>query len=98
MSEAYVAAIRRFSRFYTAQLGLLDEGLLNTDFTMTEARVLYELATSPTRTATGLSRELAIDPGYLSRLLKNFEQRGLISRTASPGDARQALLALTAAG
>src|ERR1700674_2379273 len=98
MSDCPVAAIRQFSRFYTTQLGLLDESLLKSAFSLTEARVLYELATKPAQTATGLSRDLGIDPGYLSRLLKGFEQRGLITRSVSPGDARQALVQLTEAG
>ncbi len=93
-----VAAVRRFSRFYTRQLGLLDEGLLNSAFSLTEARVLYELANRPTLTATELSRDLGIDPGYLSRVLKEFERRGLIARAPSPGDGRLALLQLTESG
>lgn len=98
MSEPTVAAIRRFSRFYTTQLGLLDEGLLESDFSLTEARVLYELAHQPGLTASSLIRDLDIDPGYLSRILKGFEQRGLITRATAPDDARQALLHLTEAG
>jgi DNA-binding MarR family transcriptional regulator/GNAT superfamily N-acetyltransferase len=98
MSEPAVAAIRRFSRFYTTQLGLLDESLLNSDFSLTEARVLYELAHQPAQTATSLIRDLDIDPGYLSRILKTFEQRGFITRSTAPDDARQALLHLTEAG
>jgi DNA-binding MarR family transcriptional regulator/GNAT superfamily N-acetyltransferase len=93
-----VAAVRRFSRFYTRQLGLLDEGLLNSAFSLTEARVLYELATHATLTATELSRDLGIDPGYLSRLLKEFEKQGLITRAPSPGDGRLALLQITDLG
>jgi DNA-binding MarR family transcriptional regulator len=93
-----IAAVRRFSRFYTRQLGLLDEGLLNSAFSLTEARVLYELANRPTLTATELSRDLGIDPGYLSRVLKEFERRGLITRAPSPGDGRLALLQLTNSG
>jgi DNA-binding MarR family transcriptional regulator/GNAT superfamily N-acetyltransferase len=93
-----VAAVRRFSRFYTRQLGLLDEGLLSSAFSLTEARVLYELANRPTLTATELSRDLGIDPGYLSRVLKEFERRGLITRAPSPGDGRLALLQLTNSG
>ena len=84
MSEDAVAAVRRFSRFFTRKLGLLDEGLLNSAFSLTEARVLYELAAAPTHTATGLSRDLGIDPGYLSRLLKSFEQRGFITMRRLP--------------
>ncbi len=93
-----VVAVRRFSRFYTRQLGLLAEGLLHSDFSLTEARVLYELAHRDPVTATDLCRDLGIDAGYLSRILKAFEQRGLISRSASPSDGRQMQLALTAEG
>jgi DNA-binding MarR family transcriptional regulator/GNAT superfamily N-acetyltransferase len=93
-----VAAVRRFSRFYTRQLGLLDEGLLKSAFSLTEARVLYELATRPKLTASELSRDLGIDPGYLSRVLKDFERRGFVTRSASPDDGRLALLQLTEAG
>ena len=93
-----IAAIRRFGRFYTRQLGLLGEGLLKSDFSLTEARVLYELAHRLAPTAADLSRDLALDGGYLSRILKAFEQRGLITRSVSPHDARQAVLALTPAG
>lgn len=95
---APIAAVRRFSRFYTRQIGLLDEGLLKSGFSLTEARVLYELATRATLTATDLCHDLGIDPGYLSRLLKKFEERELISRWASPDDARQSRLRLTEAG
>ncbi|MDR3534644.1 MAG: helix-turn-helix domain-containing GNAT family N-acetyltransferase [Rhodopila sp.] len=93
-----IAAVRRFSRFYTSQLGLLSEGLLKSDFSLTEARVLYELAHRETPTATDLCRDLGLDAGYLSRILKTFDQRGLITRAASPSDGRQTLLALTPAG
>ncbi len=90
-----VAAVRRFSRFYTNQLGLLGEALLKSAFSLTEARVLYELASHPSPTAGELSRDLGIDPGYLSRLVKGFEQRGLMTRAAAPQDGRQVLLRLT---
>ncbi|WP_428493307.1 bifunctional helix-turn-helix transcriptional regulator/GNAT family N-acetyltransferase [Rhodopila sp.] len=93
-----IAAIRRFGRYYTRQLGLLGEGLLKSDFSLTEARVLYELAHRPAPTAADLSRDLALDAGYLSRILKAFDQRGLITRSLSPHDGRQTLLTLTAAG
>jgi DNA-binding MarR family transcriptional regulator/GNAT superfamily N-acetyltransferase len=91
-------AIRRFSRFYTRQLGLLDEGLLNSSFQLTEARILYELAYGNDLTATQLSRDLGLDAGYLSRILKSFEARGLITRSAAPHDGRQSVIRLTDAG
>jgi DNA-binding MarR family transcriptional regulator/GNAT superfamily N-acetyltransferase len=90
--------VRRFSRFYTRQLGLLGEGLLQSDFSLTEARILYELAHREELTATHICHDLGLDAGYLSRILKTFEQRGLIRRSASPRDGRQALLVLTQAG
>lgn len=90
--------IRHFNRFYTRQLGLLDEGLLGGQLTLTEARVLYELATHAPTTAATLRRELGLDAGYLSRLLKRFETDGLLTRSPSPTDARESLLALSAAG
>jgi DNA-binding MarR family transcriptional regulator len=93
-----VAAVRRFSRFYTRQLGLLEEGLLRSAFSLTEGRVLYELATRPQLTASELGRDLGIDPGYLSRILKDFEKRGFVTRSASPDDGRLALLQLTGSG
>jgi DNA-binding MarR family transcriptional regulator/GNAT superfamily N-acetyltransferase len=93
-----IAAVRRFSRFYTRQLGLLGEGLLKSDFSLTEARVLYELAHREALTATELCRDLGLDAGYLSRMLKTFDHRGLVKRTASLRDGRQTLLTLTPAG
>jgi len=91
-------AFRRLSRFYTCQLGLLDEGLLKNSFQLTEARILYELAYRDALTATQLSRDLALDAGYLSRILKSFEARGLITRSAAPHDGRQSVIGLTNAG
>lgn len=93
-----VAAMRRFSRFYTARIGALREGLHDSPFSLTEARVLYELAHRDGLTAAQLARELALDPGYLSRLLRAFARRGLLDRTTSATDGRQSLLALTKAG
>ncbi|HUC18281.1 MAG TPA: helix-turn-helix domain-containing GNAT family N-acetyltransferase [Acetobacteraceae bacterium] len=91
-------AVRRFSRFYTRRLGLLGEGLLDSAFSLTESRVLYELAHQDGLTASLLGRELGLDPGYLSRILKKFEARGLIVRAPSTSDGRQAVLGLTEAG
>jgi DNA-binding MarR family transcriptional regulator/GNAT superfamily N-acetyltransferase len=93
-----IAAIRGFSRFYTHQLGLLADGFLKTALSLTEARVLYELAHRDGLTATTVCRDLDLDPGYLSRILKSFERHGLVERLASPRDGRQTLLALTPAG
>lgn len=97
--DAAVAAVRRFNRFYTRQIGLLDEKLVKSDFTLTEARVLHDLAhQSAPQTLTHLARNLLIDLGYLSRIMKAFDARGLIERSAAPDDGRQALFALTDAG
>ena len=96
--DARVAAVRRFNRFYTRQIGLLEEGYLKSPFSLSEVRVLYELAHQDRPTAAGLSRELGLDPGYLSRVLRGFEKRRLISRTKSEADGRQSHVGLTARG
>src|SRR5579862_3231120 len=93
-----IAAIRGFNRFYTRQIGVLEDALLKSPFSLGEARLLYELAQAETTTAAVLGKELALDAGYLSRALKRFEERGLIAKTPSPDDRRQTLLSLTAAG
>jgi DNA-binding MarR family transcriptional regulator/GNAT superfamily N-acetyltransferase len=90
--------IRGFNRRYTRQLGLLDNGLLGSEFTLTEARVLYELANREESTATRIAGELGLDLGYMSRLIKKFARRRYIKRTRSPVDARQSRLQLTERG
>ncbi len=93
-----VATVRRFNRFYTRQIGLLRKGFLNSPFSLTEMRILYELAHGDAPSATDIARKLDLDAGYLSRTLRKFEKDGLIKRTASAADARQTHLALTAKG
>lgn len=96
--EERIRAVRRFSRFYTRRIGVLHEGLLASPFTLTEGRVIYELAQAQGCTARQLIEDLGLDAGYLSRILKSFEERGLIRRSADASDARLARIALTAAG
>lgn len=98
MSETRVAAIRRFNRFYTKQIGVLDEGLLKSPFTLAEVRVLYEIANGKDVSAGELAESLGLDPGYLSRILHRFENSGLVRRTISREDARRSLLTLTTRG
>jgi DNA-binding MarR family transcriptional regulator/GNAT superfamily N-acetyltransferase len=93
-----VAAVRRFSRFYTRQIGVLREGYLESPFSLTEVRVLYELAHRDQTTASELGRELDLDAGYLSRIVGGFERRGLVDKRPSEADGRQSLLRLTEAG
>lgn len=93
-----VEAVRRFSRFYTRKIGVLHEGLLGSPFSLTEGRVIYELAHHETTTATELARDLGLDAGYLSRILRGFEQRGLIERRPSAADARLNVVLLTEKG
>lgn len=93
-----IHAVRRFNRFYTRQIGLLQEGLLASPFSLTEARVLYELAHREKVTAAHLADELRLDPGYLSRILRNFQHGGLVVKEPSVEDRRRKLLALTRRG
>ena len=93
-----IAAVRRFNRFYTRQIGLLDEGLLSSPLSLTQARTLYELAHRKQSTAAELCDALGLDPGYLSRILSGFEKNRLLEKKESPKDARQTLLTLTKKG
>jgi DNA-binding MarR family transcriptional regulator/GNAT superfamily N-acetyltransferase len=93
-----VATVRGFNRFYTTRIGVLHEGLLQSRFSLTEARVLYELAHRESPTATLLGKELGLDAGYLSRILRGFTQHGLVARKSSSADGRQTFLSLTRKG
>jgi DNA-binding MarR family transcriptional regulator/GNAT superfamily N-acetyltransferase len=97
-SDDQVAAIRAFNRFYTRKLGVLDQQLLKSPFSLSEARVLYELANSENPAAKEIGIELGLDPGYLSRIIQNFDETGLITRKPLPSDRRQYRLGLTAKG
>jgi DNA-binding MarR family transcriptional regulator/GNAT superfamily N-acetyltransferase len=97
-SRTSITAVRQFNRFYTRQIGVLRKTYLDSPYSLGEMRVLYELAHADELTASDIARALDLDAGYLSRLLRNFEKRGLISRKTSKKDGRQSHLALTARG
>ena len=90
--------VRRFNRFYTRRIGVLREGLLGSEFSLPEARLLYELGQRRQCTATQLGADLDLDAGYLSRLLQSLRKRGFVAGKPSPHDARRSLLSLTAKG
>ena len=96
--EDRIGAVRHFNRFFTRQIGVLREGLLHSPYSLTEARILFELAHRDNLTASDLCRELGLDAGYLSRILARLEQQGLVDRVRSENDGRQRLLRLTPAG
>ncbi len=98
MPSALVSRVREFNRFYTTIIGALDEGLVDSPYSLTEARVIFELAQRDATEVVALRRELGLDPGYLSRILARFEADGLVSRQTSGADARRQVIALTAAG
>jgi DNA-binding MarR family transcriptional regulator/GNAT superfamily N-acetyltransferase len=93
-----VAAVREFSRFYTRTLGVLEDGFLHSPYSLTEARVLFELGQQDSVDAVELRRKLGLDAGYLSRLLARFESDGLITRQKSAADGRRQVIGLTSAG
>ena len=97
-SQHMIAAVRRFNRFYTRQIGVLRKTYLDSPYSLGEGRVLYEIAHSNQVTATDVGRALDLDAGYLSRVLRNFEKRGLITRKTSAADARQSHLSLSERG
>ena len=93
-----VEAVRRFNRFFTRRIGVLREGLLHSRYSLTEARVLFELANRDEPTASDPARELGLDPGYLSRTLGRLESQGLVEKARSETDRRRRILSLTAEG
>jgi DNA-binding MarR family transcriptional regulator/GNAT superfamily N-acetyltransferase len=93
-----VEAIRRFNRLYTRRIGVLRGHYLGSQFTLTESRVIYELAHGPDVTAAELGRDLELDAGYMSRILRGFARRGLVHRTPSTADRRRTHLTLTPKG
>src|SRR5215475_8081578 len=97
-SDGDIAAVRAFNRFYTRKLGVLDQHFGQSPFSLSEARVLYELAHHDDLTAKEIGIELGLDPGYLSRIVQNFDENGLIARRPLPSDRRQVRLSLTAMG
>jgi DNA-binding MarR family transcriptional regulator/GNAT superfamily N-acetyltransferase len=96
--DSQIAAVRAFNRFYTRKLGVLDQQLLKSPFSLSEARVLYELAHRDNPAAKEIGIELGLDPGYLSRIVQNFDENGLIIRKPLLSDRRQYRLSLTAKG
>jgi DNA-binding MarR family transcriptional regulator/GNAT superfamily N-acetyltransferase len=98
MDPARVQAVRSFNRFYTKQIGVLQQEWLGSPFPLPEARVLYEIAHHEQPTATDIAKELALDAGYLSRMLRSLERSGFVTRTRSDADGRRAHLSLTREG
>jgi DNA-binding MarR family transcriptional regulator/GNAT superfamily N-acetyltransferase len=98
MSAAAVERFRAFNRFYTRLVGALDEGLLRTRFSLTEARVLFELGRGGELESTALRQATGLDAGYLSRILASFAEQGLVDRRRSEADARRQLVVLTTGG
>lgn len=96
--EAQVESVRQFNRFFTQRIGVLNESLLDSGLTLTQARVLFEIGACETTTAGNLISLLRLDAGYLSRILQDFKESGLVKRRPSPEDGRLALLSLTSKG
>ncbi len=93
-----VAAVRRFNRFYTRAIGMLEKGYLGTSYTVAESRVLYEIGQADGITAKAIGEILGLDAGYLSRIVARLERDGLVGRERSPDDRRSTVLRLTARG
>ncbi|WP_067457775.1 bifunctional helix-turn-helix transcriptional regulator/GNAT family N-acetyltransferase [Actinomadura macra] len=97
-TDTDVATVRTFNRFYTGVIGVLGEGLVRTPYSLTEARVIFELAQRADTEVLALRRALELDAGYLSRMLARFESDGLVVRERAAGDARRQIVRLTARG
>src|SRR3954466_11742341 len=95
MLNEMISRVRGFNRFYTEQIGVLTEHLLRSEYSLTEVRVIYEIARRDSPAAAEIADDLTLDRGYLSRMLKRFEDQGVVERTTSPGDARRSLLCPT---
>lgn len=96
--DEHVAAVRSFSRFYTKRIGLLSDRILGSEHSLSEARVIWELAQRSVSTGTELAHELALDPGYVSRIVRSLERGGLVTKERSDEDRRRLLIRLTAKG
>src|SRR6202000_1754625 len=96
--DGRIAQVRAFNRFYTKQIGVLDEHWMRSDYSLTELRVLYELAYCEGLTAKKLTEELNLDPGYLSRIIKGLAERGLVEREVNASDQREMILSLSKLG
>src|SRR5215211_399732 len=96
--QEVISRIRSFNRFYTNIIGLLDQQYLDSPFSLTEGRVLYEICNAEDCSAKKIRESILIDEGYLSRILDNFAERGLIKKTRSPEDRRLWLIASTEKG
>ena len=95
---SHVRAVRAFNRFYTQRIGVLQHGVLQSPYSLTEVRVLYELANGADLTASDVQRILGLDPGYLSRIVRSFERKGILLRERSKKDRRRSLIRLTSHG
>ncbi len=98
MKQDYIARIRSFNRFYTNVIGLLDQHFLDSPFSLTEGRVLYEICNTEECSAKKIREKIAIDEGYLSRILNQFSKRGLIKKTPSSKDGRLRIIIPTEKG